>query len=199
MLDKLLTCNPKDRITAAQALDHEYFWTDPLPADPKTYADVKLSINISLNCLNCLDFPPTKRLMNTTREVSGHIISLSNKTTILLLCNLQCISGGVKDKDPYTDHPLQTDTVATTTHNAVEVQLSIILVVRLLRPKIISIEVHLDLDKIDGSLVREVGTRITPTTTTTVLHTFLSGLLCPKEAVHIMGIPNVPRAELRLM
>ncbi|KNZ81604.1 Serine/threonine-protein kinase cdk9 [Termitomyces sp. J132] len=25
-----------ERITAAEALDHEYFWTDPLPADPKT-------------------------------------------------------------------------------------------------------------------------------------------------------------------
>lgn len=37
LLDRLLICNPRDRITAAQALDHEYFWTDPLPADPKTY------------------------------------------------------------------------------------------------------------------------------------------------------------------
>ncbi|KAG6890024.1 hypothetical protein C0992_003246 [Termitomyces sp. T32_za158] len=32
----LLTCNPRERITAAEALDHDYFWTDPLPADPKT-------------------------------------------------------------------------------------------------------------------------------------------------------------------
>jgi serine/threonine-protein kinase BUR1 len=36
LLDRLLICNPKDRITATQALEHEYFWTDPLPADPKT-------------------------------------------------------------------------------------------------------------------------------------------------------------------
>ncbi|KAG9311694.1 kinase-like domain-containing protein [Chiua virens] len=36
LLDKLLTCNPRDRITASQALDHDYFWTDPLPADPKS-------------------------------------------------------------------------------------------------------------------------------------------------------------------
>lgn len=34
-MDKLLTCNPRERITASVALDHEYFWTDPLPADPK--------------------------------------------------------------------------------------------------------------------------------------------------------------------
>lgn len=36
LLDKLLICNPRERITAAQALDHDYFWTDPMPADPKT-------------------------------------------------------------------------------------------------------------------------------------------------------------------
>ncbi|PFH50529.1 hypothetical protein AMATHDRAFT_144903 [Amanita thiersii Skay4041] len=36
LLEKLLICNPRERITASQALDHEYFWTDPLPADPKT-------------------------------------------------------------------------------------------------------------------------------------------------------------------
>ncbi|KAI0790534.1 kinase-like domain-containing protein [Abortiporus biennis] len=36
LLDKMLTCNPRERITAAQALDHDYFWTDPLPADPKS-------------------------------------------------------------------------------------------------------------------------------------------------------------------
>ncbi|KAH7882368.1 kinase-like domain-containing protein [Phlebopus sp. FC_14] len=36
LLDKLLTCNPRERITASQALDHDYFWTDPLPADPRT-------------------------------------------------------------------------------------------------------------------------------------------------------------------
>ncbi|KIL57549.1 hypothetical protein M378DRAFT_87715 [Amanita muscaria Koide BX008] len=36
LLDKLLTCNPRARVTAAEALDHEYFWTDPMPADPKT-------------------------------------------------------------------------------------------------------------------------------------------------------------------
>lgn len=36
LLDRLLTCNPRERISAAQALDHDYFWTDPMPADPKT-------------------------------------------------------------------------------------------------------------------------------------------------------------------
>ena len=36
LLDKLLTLDPRERITASKALDHEYFWSDPLPADPKT-------------------------------------------------------------------------------------------------------------------------------------------------------------------
>ncbi|KAI0264681.1 kinase-like domain-containing protein [Gloeopeniophorella convolvens] len=36
LIDRLLTCNPRERISALQALEHEYFWTDPLPADPKT-------------------------------------------------------------------------------------------------------------------------------------------------------------------
>ncbi|TFK49340.1 Pkinase-domain-containing protein [Heliocybe sulcata] len=36
LLDKLLTLNPRERITASEALDHDYFWSDPLPADPKS-------------------------------------------------------------------------------------------------------------------------------------------------------------------
>ncbi|KAH8110277.1 kinase-like domain-containing protein [Phellopilus nigrolimitatus] len=36
LLDRLLTLNPRERITATEALDHEYFWSDPLPADPKS-------------------------------------------------------------------------------------------------------------------------------------------------------------------
>lgn len=47
LLDKLLTCNPRERLTASQALDHDYFWTDPLPADPKTWAPALLLILLS--------------------------------------------------------------------------------------------------------------------------------------------------------
>lgn len=36
LLDKLLVLDPRERMNATQALDHEYFWSDPLPADPKT-------------------------------------------------------------------------------------------------------------------------------------------------------------------
>eukprot|EP00301_Raphidiophrys_heterophryoidea_P004354 c1189_g1_i1.p1 GENE.c1189_g1_i1~~c1189_g1_i1.p1 ORF type:complete len:454 (+),score=106.12 c1189_g1_i1:67-1428(+) len=34
LLDKFLTLDPLKRISAHEALDHEYFWTDPLPANP---------------------------------------------------------------------------------------------------------------------------------------------------------------------
>ncbi|CAL1708739.1 unnamed protein product [Somion occarium] len=45
LLDKLLTCNPRERLTASQALDHDYFWTDPLPADPKMWASFLLFVD----------------------------------------------------------------------------------------------------------------------------------------------------------
>ncbi|KAI0071594.1 Pkinase-domain-containing protein [Panus rudis PR-1116 ss-1] len=43
LLDKLLICNPRERLTASQALDHDYFWTDPLPADPKSLPSYEAS------------------------------------------------------------------------------------------------------------------------------------------------------------
>ncbi|RIA80944.1 kinase-like domain-containing protein [Glomus cerebriforme] len=35
LMDKLLVLDPRQRLNAFQALDHDYLWTDPLPADPK--------------------------------------------------------------------------------------------------------------------------------------------------------------------
>ncbi|SPO24164.1 related to cyclin dependent kinase C [Ustilago trichophora] len=34
LIDKLLVLDPKKRLTAQQALEHEWFWTKPFPADP---------------------------------------------------------------------------------------------------------------------------------------------------------------------
>ncbi len=50
LLDKLMVCNPRKRLTAAQALDHDYFWTDPLPADPKSCA-----VSSSVIAVHCSD------------------------------------------------------------------------------------------------------------------------------------------------
>jgi len=35
LLDKLLTLDPKKRIDSDEALDHDFFWTEPLPIDLK--------------------------------------------------------------------------------------------------------------------------------------------------------------------
>jgi serine/threonine-protein kinase BUR1 len=37
LLDKMLICNPKTRVTAGQALLHDWFWIDPLPAELGRY------------------------------------------------------------------------------------------------------------------------------------------------------------------
>ncbi|KAL2946910.1 hypothetical protein AAZX31_20G042400 [Glycine max] len=46
LLEKMLTLDLAQRITAKDALDAEYFWTDPLPCDPKShyYSYVWLSL-----------------------------------------------------------------------------------------------------------------------------------------------------------
>ncbi|KAG5529468.1 hypothetical protein RHGRI_030005 [Rhododendron griersonianum] len=36
LLEKMLSLDPSQRISAKDALDAEYFWTDPLPCDPKS-------------------------------------------------------------------------------------------------------------------------------------------------------------------
>lgn len=36
LLDKLLTLDPSQRIDAVAALNHDFFWTDPVPSDLST-------------------------------------------------------------------------------------------------------------------------------------------------------------------
>ncbi|WVQ73841.1 hypothetical protein IAR50_003422 [Cryptococcus sp. DSM 104548] len=42
LLAKLLTLDPSQRPTASEALDHPWFWIDPLPINPKTEPPLKL-------------------------------------------------------------------------------------------------------------------------------------------------------------
>lgn len=52
LLDKLLTLNPAQRFSAEQALDHEYFFEEPLPIEP--HQSVKhYSCGCALRALAC--------------------------------------------------------------------------------------------------------------------------------------------------
>ncbi|THU94729.1 Pkinase-domain-containing protein [Dendrothele bispora CBS 962.96] len=62
LMDKLLTCNPSNRITASEALDHDYFWTDPLPADPKTLPSYEASH----------EFDKRQRMINMHNHQNSH-------------------------------------------------------------------------------------------------------------------------------
>lgn len=37
LLSRMLSLNPADRPTASEALDHDYFWTDPVPCKASEY------------------------------------------------------------------------------------------------------------------------------------------------------------------
>ncbi|KAL5706950.1 [pyruvate dehydrogenase (acetyl-transferring)] kinase [Ranunculus cassubicifolius] len=43
LLEKMLTLDPSQRISAKDALDAEYFWNDPLPCDPKSLPQYEAS------------------------------------------------------------------------------------------------------------------------------------------------------------
>ncbi|KAF9266052.1 Pkinase-domain-containing protein [Marasmius fiardii PR-910] len=58
LMDKLLTCNPNFRISAETALDHDYFWTDPLPADPKTLPSYEASHEFDKRSQRAMNRPP---------------------------------------------------------------------------------------------------------------------------------------------
>lgn len=34
LIDKILVLDPKKRLTASEALDHDWFWTHPFPKEP---------------------------------------------------------------------------------------------------------------------------------------------------------------------
>eukprot|EP00300_Choanocystis_sp_HF-7_P012021 c17711_g1_i2.p1 GENE.c17711_g1_i2~~c17711_g1_i2.p1 ORF type:complete len:263 (-),score=48.10 c17711_g1_i2:91-879(-) len=58
LLEQMLALDPSRRISAAQALDHDYFWTDPMPLEPSQIAPYELA---------CHDYS-TKRRVKQRRE-----------------------------------------------------------------------------------------------------------------------------------
>jgi serine/threonine-protein kinase BUR1 len=47
LLDQLLVLDKNKRLTADAALDHDYFWTAPLPADPAEYVKAYILCQIA--------------------------------------------------------------------------------------------------------------------------------------------------------
>ncbi|GAA5988174.1 hypothetical protein JCM10908_002094 [Rhodotorula pacifica] len=43
LIDRILVLDPKKRLTAVEALDHEWFWTEPYPTDPSKMPQYKAS------------------------------------------------------------------------------------------------------------------------------------------------------------
>ena len=44
LLDKLLVLDPKQRIDSDTALNHDFFWQEPMPSDLKVISDLKMSM-----------------------------------------------------------------------------------------------------------------------------------------------------------
>ncbi|KAL1690815.1 kinase-like domain-containing protein, partial [Schizophyllum commune] len=64
LLDALLTCNPRERITATEALDHEWFWNAPFPADPKNLPQYEASHELDKRGHHRAGPPPEQRNPN---------------------------------------------------------------------------------------------------------------------------------------
>ena len=56
LLDKLLALNPADRLSAEQALDHEYFFEEPLPIEPHQSVTRSLALRCT-RAKNCCALP----------------------------------------------------------------------------------------------------------------------------------------------
>lgn len=71
LLDKLLTLNPEKRISAKEALDHQYFFEDPLPLTAKQHPKYQghfHEYNSKRRRRNPRDAPPTGTTTGSTAQ-----------------------------------------------------------------------------------------------------------------------------------
>ncbi|PKK73648.1 kinase-like protein [Rhizophagus irregularis] len=74
LMDKLLVLDPRQRLNAFQALDHDYLWTDPLPAEPKDLPQYESSHEY-----NRRNKPKEKKEHNKIEETSSKITSTEKR------------------------------------------------------------------------------------------------------------------------
>lgn len=73
LIDKLLTLDPKKRITAIEALEHDYFYSNPFPAEPSEYVSLYFQHNIlcltyHILFIHAIVYPNTKHRMSLIEE-----------------------------------------------------------------------------------------------------------------------------------
>jgi len=72
LLDKLLTINPEKRIDADSALNHDFFWSDPMPSD--------LSRILSLLTSNNFEYLLSRRYAKPQASAVRPQLAISNQS-----------------------------------------------------------------------------------------------------------------------
>lgn len=86
LIDQLLTLDPAKRPSATSALFHEYFWCDPLPADPERCVEHSVTERrVQLPISGCQGLNPRtswtadgKRHLHRSNKVDHHLLCTSN-------------------------------------------------------------------------------------------------------------------------
>lgn len=82
LMDKLMVLDPSQRLTALEALEHDYFYTAPLPAAPSEFVYNSIMGHSHINQIFSLDYLNMRLLMNLIEEKANAIIIRVIYTTI---------------------------------------------------------------------------------------------------------------------
>jgi serine/threonine protein kinase len=89
LIEVLLSLDPSKRPTASEALLHDYFWTTPLPADPKTCVQIYFHgyLCSSLSGIDCPSTKPHTSWIGEERRplLLRHLIPISIRTNSKVL------------------------------------------------------------------------------------------------------------------